>query len=298
MKRCSKSALARELKISRGMLYYKHRRPETDEALRVLIESVLLKHPGYGHRRVAEELKINRKRARRVMRRYGLKPPRRSKTPRKPLDENKVPQSFPDITRKICPIAPDELWVSDFTFIPFHGAFIYFATILDAFTREVLGLAIMRTHSAELVCRALHMAISGAEKTPAWCHSDQGSEYDSDEYQRILKAHHIGISMSPKASPWRNGKQESFFGRFKVEFGDPERFETLPELMEAIYRAVAYYNSERIHSWHRATPMNAREKWNQNFKRFSTGYQSPPHPLCPPSTACSYRPACAALELA
>ena len=269
------------------MLYYKHRRPQADEALRVQIEVVLLKHPGYGYRRVADELKINWKRAHRVMKLYGLRPARRCKTPRKQLDENRPEQSFPDITRKICPIAPDELWVSDFTFIQFHGRFIYFATILDAFTREVLGLAIMRTHTAELVCRALHMAIEGAEKLPTWYHSDQGSEYVSEEIQRVLTAHHIEISMSPKASPWRNGKQESFFGRFKVEFGDPERFETLPELMEEIYRTVAYYNSERIHSWHRATPLSAREKWNENFKKFSTTSESPPHPLFPPSFAFS-----------
>ncbi len=102
--------------------------------------------------------------------------------------------------------------------------------------------------------------------------------------------------MSPKASPWRNGKQESFFGRFKVEFGDPDRFESLAELMEEIYRAVAYYNTERLHSRHRSTPAAVREQWNDQQRKFSTGCQSPPHPLNPPNSRSSTR-ALSALRL-
>lgn len=301
MKKSSKSALAKELKISRGMLYYEHRRPKEDEALRLRIETVLLKHTAYGYRRVADELKVNRKRVQRVMQRFGLRPARRCKTPRKRLDEQKPASSIPDITRRLSPIAPDVLWASDFTYIRYRGRFVYFATVLDVYTSEVLGVSIMTSHSAELVGRALKMALLGADRMPSWYHSDQGSEYDSDEFQRELRARSIGISMSPKASPWRNGKQESFFGRFKVEFGDPDRFESLAELMEEIYRAVAYYNTERLHSRHRSTPAAVREQWNDQQRKLSTGCQSPPHPLNPPNSQqpeLHQSPACAALELA
>ena len=67
--RGNKSALAKELGVSRGMLYYRRKQPDKDEALRRSIEAVMLKHPGYGHKRVADDLQISRKRAQRVMKR-------------------------------------------------------------------------------------------------------------------------------------------------------------------------------------------------------------------------------------
>lgn len=67
----TKSALAKELGMSRGMVYYRHKQPDKDEHLRRRIESVMIKHPGYGHKRVADDLKISRKRARRIMKLYG-----------------------------------------------------------------------------------------------------------------------------------------------------------------------------------------------------------------------------------
>jgi transposase InsO family protein len=76
-----------------------------------------------------------------------------------------------------------------------------------------------------------------------------------------LAKHNIQVSMTPKASPWRNGAQESFFGRFKIEFGDPERFKTLADLIEAIYAFIAYYNNQRIHTKLRMPP----SKFQQQF---------------------------------
>jgi len=98
----------------------------------------------------------------------------------------------------------------------------------------------MTEHSAELVVRALKMALFGADQASAWFHTDQGSEYRSYALTKVLGQHGIQASHSPKSSPWRNGSQESFFGRFKVEFGDPERFSSLSELMEAIYCYIGY----------------------------------------------------------
>ncbi len=241
------------------MLYYRRKQPDKDEHLRRRIEAVMLKHPGYGHRRVADELRISRNRARRVMKLYGLKPARRARVPGKPQDVGRPESKKPDILSKLSPIAPDTVWVADFTYIWFHNRHMYLATVMDRFTREVLGVSVMTEHSAELVVRALMMALLGAETTPIWFHSDQGSEYTSYAVTQILVKRGIQVSHSPKSSPWRNGSQESFFGRLKVEFGDPERFSTLPELMEAIYCYIGYYNTERSHSAHRTPPAAARE---------------------------------------
>jgi putative transposase len=258
----SKAEIARRLGVARSSLYYRARRPAADEALRLRIEAVMRKHPGYGHRRVADDLKLNRKRVRRVMRKYNLKPARRARSaPEKSQDSGREEAGFVDITRVLCPIAPGVLWVADFTFISFHGKFIYLASIKDRFTQEVVGFSIMTTHRVELVFRAFTNAIENGYRAPEWFHSDQGSEYMSEEFQALLRRHGVKISTAPKASPWRNGSQESFFGRFKVEFGDPERFETLGEIIEAICEYVRYYNSERIHTALRCAPKVRRERW-------------------------------------
>jgi hypothetical protein len=98
--------------------------PAKDEALRRQIETVMLEHPGYGSPRVAIALGIDDKRVARVMRKFGLKPAHRSKTPRKPNDEGRESQSYPNILARLSPVAPDVVWASDFTFISYRGEFI------------------------------------------------------------------------------------------------------------------------------------------------------------------------------
>jgi putative transposase len=277
----SKVELASRLGVSRSMLYYQHRRPAKDEELRVAIEAVMLKHPSYGHRRIADALKINRKRVLRVMKLYNLKPARRCRTPCKLDDLGKEALNFADITRILSPIAPSVVWASDFTFIPYQGSFVYLATIIDLFTKEVVGAHVMIRHTSELPLTALKTALAQARQ-PDWFHSDQGSEYDSDVMLSQLAMHNIQVSMAPKASPWRNGSQESFFGRFKIEFGDPERFDTLARLIEAIYAFIAYYNSERIHTKLRMSPVQFKKLWlvKQQLTTFPQVISLPQTPSC------------------
>lgn len=264
----SKAALARRLEISRSSHYYQLKRPGKDDELRRQIEQLLIDEPAYGHRRIADALKVNKKRVLRVMKKFGIKPPRRQrKAPVKPEDQGRKPAENVDITARLCPLAPNMLWVSDFTYIHFHGRFVYLATMLDAFTREVVGVKIMLHHSTELVLEALRDAVRTTGCAPDYAHSDQGSEYDSELYLQELFILGITPSMAPKASPWRNGYQESFFGRFKLEFGDPERFATLPELIEAIYRHIAHYNLTRIHTAFRMAPAEFRLKWEEKRRR-------------------------------
>jgi len=113
VERGSKSRLAKELEVSRASLYYHRKIPEKDEGLRRQIEAVMEKNPGYGSPRVALVLKINKKRAARVMQKFGLKPARRSKTPKKPGDEGRTPLSHSNILGKLSPIAPNVVWASD-----------------------------------------------------------------------------------------------------------------------------------------------------------------------------------------
>lgn len=282
-KRASKTRLAKELGVSRSGLYYRAKRPKQDEELRVKIEAMMREHPGYGQRRIAAALKINRKRVKRVMNKNHLKPARRAKAPAKPNDYGRAALDYADITALVCPIAPDFIWLSDFSFIPFQGSFVYLATVMDRFSAEVLGVSIMTSHRAELVQTAILAALKTG-RTPVWFHSDQGSEYTSNETLCLLKSRKIQISMSPKSSPWRNGAQESFFGRFKVEFGDPGRFDSLALLIEAIHRYIAYYNHARIHTRLAMPPLCFKQLWdeqhllNKQSTTFSQVMSLPPHP--------------------
>jgi hypothetical protein len=113
---------------------------------------------------------------------------------------------------------------------------------------------------------------------PEYFHSDQESEYTSNIFTTVLKENNTSISCSPKSSPWRNGALESFFGRFKVEFCDPDRFETLSELIEAIYLQVDHYNTKRIHSLHKTQPEKGRLRFNSVYAniKLSTPVNFPP----------------------
>lgn len=215
------------------------------------------------------------------MRKYGIKPPRRcTEGFTKPGDIGNEAADFPDITARVCPIEPGVMWVSDFTYIWFHDRFVYVATVMDSFTREIVGAYVMLHHNTELVMKAFLDAYNKIGIVPVWAHSDQGSEYNSQEYLGTLQKLGVGISMSPKSSPWRNGHQESFFGRFKIEFGDPERFDTVPELIEAIFAQLKYYNSDRIHSAFGTPPRTFAIRWQLKRKEIGRNrtmfFQGPP----------------------
>ena len=280
----NKSALARELEVSRSSLYYRPKKPDKDEALRREIERVMLKNPGYGSPRVAIALKINEKRAARVMQKYGLRPARRAKTPYKPADQGRESLEHPCILSLLSPIAPDVVWASDFTFICYRGAFVYLCTVLDVFTGEVLGFNISRTHDANFVLLAIRRAIERAGKVPLWFHSDQGSEYASSAVSSFLDSRRVSISMNPKSAPWCNGSQESFFGRFKVEFGEFNRFDTYAELLEELYQQLHYFTFERIKTKLKMSPAEFRQEWIARQSELFTQIHSYPQVMSLPRT--------------
>ena len=288
---CTKTQIAKKLGVSRASLYYKHQLPAKDEALRREIEALMMENPGYGSPRVAIALCINEKRAARVMKKFGLKPARRAKTPHKPLDVGREDLKRPNILSKLSAIAPNVVWVSDFTFIEYAGQFVYLCTVLDLFTGEVLGFNIARRHTAGFVKLAVERAMRKTGGVlPEYFHSDQGSEYASATIADWLESVGVTISMNPKGSPWCNGSQESFFGRFKVEFGEFDRFETFADLLEALYSQLHYFSNIRIKTKLRMSPAEFRQQWQDRNLQLLTDINSyshvmslppdPPHPRC------------------
>ena len=255
-----KTLIAKCLNIERENIYYDKRRDKLDEEVKNQIETVQVDNPAYGHRRIAIELLMNKKKILRIMKKYGIKPLRRKVKLFKKQDCKSPTIAYINVMKLLCPVVANYIWVSDFTYIRYKGRFIYLAVVQDLLTKEVLGVAISRFHNKNLVIEALQNAIERTGTTPVYIHSDQGSEYRSEAYWKLCEKNGIIISMSDKGSPWQNGQMESFFGKFKAESGDLERFETLPELIEYIYKQVYYYNNQRIHTKLKMCPVKFREK--------------------------------------
>ena len=232
--------------MSRSMLYYHHKQPDKDWRLKQRIELVLRDKKSYGHKRIARELHINKKRVLRVMKLFGLKPyRRRGKKWKKPGRDYSI--EYPNLLLTEFPKYPNHIWASDFTCIPYKKRTLHLATIIDLYTREIVGFSVMLCHSNSLVINALLSAAS-KHPVPTILHSDQGSEYKSKDY--IVLETNLGItpSMSHKGCPWENGYQEAFYSQFKVDLGDPNRFNHLGELVWAIYKTIHEYNNTRIHT--------------------------------------------------
>ena len=245
MRKKSKSALARSLGISRGSLYYVRTREAADWQLKQTIEEVLGEHPSYGSRRVAQTLVVNRKRIARVMRKYGILPYRRRRT--KWLKPKKITVVHPNLLRVTTPQYPHHIWAADFTEVAWRGGKMYVATVIDLYTREIVGIAVSLRKGAPLTLQALYGALLNNPR-PLIFHSDNGREYDARIFTKTLGELDVLISRSHPGSPWENGYQESFYGKFKVDLGDPDRFDTLGHFVAEIYRTIWQYNHTRIHS--------------------------------------------------
>ncbi len=243
--RTSKTLRARELGVSRGTMYYQLKMPEKDWQLKCRIEEVLRNHPSYGSPRIAMALKRNPKTIERVMRIFGIKAYRRRGKKWKKAKKIKV--IYPNLLLKEYPSYSSHIWASDFTYIPFQGKTVYLATVMDLFSRRIVGLSIMTAHAVQLVLSAFMNALHGNPR-PNIFHSDNGSEYNSEIFVEALETVGIDISRSAPGCPWENGYQESFYDKFKIDLGDPSRFKTLGELVYEIYQTVWQYNNERIHT--------------------------------------------------
>lgn len=269
--RQTKSSLAKKLGISRGMLYYQYKRPITDEKLKEDIEKVLKTNPSYGHRRIALELKLNKKRILRVMKKFHLMPKRKRKTKFiKPDDLGKPETKYLNLIEIFCPIKPNIVWVGDFTHIRFKNSWVYLATVMDIYTREIIGWYLSTTHAKELIIEAFLDALDKRKTVPLYFHSDQGSEYESDEYLRLMENNGIKVSMSRKSSPWENGYQESFYSGFKLDLGPTSHYQDLGELVEVIAQTIYYYNNQRIHTKLKTAPVKFRLDREYLFKELGT----------------------------
>ena len=257
----NKSALAKLWQISRSTLYYVSRKEKTDWDLKCKIEAVLRKRgqSAYGSRRISDALGLNRKRIQRIMRKYGIKPYRRHG--RKYRKRKKIKVIYDNLLLRVIPSYPHHIWASDFTELSWRGITVYLATVLDLYTREIVGLSVSLRKGSQLTLQALWNALLNHPK-PEIFHSDNGKDYDAKIFIDTLMEIGSLISRSYPGCPWENGYQESFYDKFKLELADPNRFNSLGELVAGIYQTVWDYNHTRIHSALKMPPRSFAQKYN------------------------------------
>jgi putative transposase len=228
--------------------------PDRDMDLRDAIQRIALEWPSYGRPRITQELRrrgwrVNAKRVYRLMREDNLLCVRKRKFV-VTTDSNHGRKVYPNLARDMILTGTDQLWRADITYIRLRDEFVFLAVILDAYSRRVIGWALDRTLEDELPLAALRMALSRRNVQPGLVHhSDRGSQYASNAYTNLLKAHQIVISMSRKANPWDNAECESFMKTLKYEEVLRNEYRDLAEALASIPRFLEkIYNQKRLHS--------------------------------------------------
>jgi putative transposase len=156
----------------------------------------------------------------------------------------------PDLVRRDFRAAgPDRLWVADITALPTHEGSLYLAMVLDAWSRRVVGWSMDRSASAELVTRALDMAIDGRRPAPGLVHhSDHGSQYTSITVGERLRRAGIVASMGTIGDSYDNAMAESFFASLETELIDRSDWRTHAEARAAVFDWLVFYDRRRRHS--------------------------------------------------
>ena len=157
------------------------------------------------------------------------------------------------LDREFNPEEPNASWVADVTYIPTREGWLYLAVVEDLFSRRVVGWSMDATMTSRLVVDALEMALAGRLKgsssSALVAHSDRGSQYASEHYQRRLSEERITCSMSRRGNCWDNAPMESFFASLKKELVHDEDYATRAEAKASIFEYIeAFYNRVRRHS--------------------------------------------------
>ena len=254
--------MCRLLGVSRSGFYHyrKHTAnkpvdPDHQEMLYWVKEIAKATDDSYGSRRMKKALNlvgfsVSRNKARSLMKEAGVKVRHRKRFKVTTNSNHKQPVFDNLVARNFTTHRPDQIYVSDVTYVWTQEGWLYLAVVIDLYSRKVVGWSMSSRMKAELVCDALRMAIwRRRPKAGLIHHSDRGSQYASKAFRRLLKAHGILGSMSRKGDCWDNAVAESFFGSLKQERVQWKHYQTRLEAQQDILQYIAvFYNGYRLHS--------------------------------------------------
>ncbi len=254
----SVAALCRLIGLAESSYYHAgpgHTDVPADQRLLKQLEQLAGRHPTYGYRRLTKLVRrrkrfagVNSKRVRRVLQAAGIQAKKRSR-PAITTDSAHGYRRYPNLVRELVQIDhPDQVWCCDITYVVLAtGEVVFLAIVLDVFTRGIRGWELSRDLTHDLTVTALQRALKRG--TPELHHSDQGVQYATPEYTRLLDERGVRISMSDKGAAWQNGYAERWMRILKEEevyLSDYETFEAARAQIGTFIDAV--YNRKRIHS--------------------------------------------------
>ena len=185
-----------------------------------------------------------------IMREDGLKARPRRRYKATTNSSHHLPVAENLLARDFDRSAPNQVWVSDLTFIPTDEGWLYLATTLDLYSRRIVGWSMSERMTSDLVIGALQMAIAQRQPPPGLMHhSDRGSQYAAGSFQQMLAAHGMVCSMSRKGEVYDNAVMESFYATLKCELVHSAHYATRDEARQAIFEWIeVFYNRQRLHS--------------------------------------------------
>ncbi len=255
---------------------------KVDEKLNELIEIIFVQgRQNYGTRRIKDKLKqrygllISRRRIGAIMKDLGLVARTKKRYKINTTNSNHNLPIAPNLLeRDFYASSPDEKYVGDITYIPTNEGWLYLATVIDLYSRRIVGWSMDDTMKVSLVNDALNMALISRkppkgliwhmpdrrDKCP-WG-TDRGSQYASYAHKDLLNQHGIKQSMSRKGNCWDNAVAESFFHTLKTELVYHEIYETKAQANQSIFEYIeVYYNRQRMHSAnYNLSPVEFEEK--------------------------------------
>jgi len=238
------------LKLPRSSYYYESS-PVSDEILSLMksIDQLHLERPYMGSRQMRDRLRdqgfeVNRKKVQRLMRLMGIiaiyPKPRTSLA-------NKAHVVYPYLLKNITIERPNQVWVSDITYLPMHRGFCYLVAIMDLFSRKILTWRLSNTLDTRFCTEALNEALATYPKSDIF-NTDQGAQFTSTEFTTILKQHDIQISMDSKGRWIDNVFIERFWRSLKYEEVYLRAYQSIPEAKAYISDYIQDYNHYRRHS--------------------------------------------------
>lgn len=227
----------------------------------------------YGHRRIKKELKAqgfrtSNDRVRRLMKELNLVPVQVRKFKATTNSHHSLPVAPNLLKQDFTANAPGQKYVGDITYIATDEGWLYLASVIDLFSRRVVGWALGERMTKQLVIDAMNRAIKH-ERPPEGLifHSDRGSQYASYAYQDLLKGRGYRQSMSAKGCCYDNACAESFFATLKKECIRLERFTTRSDAELVIVDYLVWYNAKRRHSYlGHLSPLNFEREYRESIR--------------------------------
>ena len=238
--------------------------PENIEIMR-FIDKEYTDHPFYGTRQMRNVLrhkgyKINRKRVQRLMRKMGIQSIAPKPNTSKANPQHKI---YPYLLRNFDVTRADQVWCTDLTYIRLVGGFVYLTAVMDWHSRYVLSWELSVTMDKDFCVSALERALR-CHGTPYIFNTDQGSQYTSHEFTKVLKDKGIKISMDGKGRAMDNIFIERLWRSVKYEEIYVNEFQSVEQLRKALKRYFDFYNHERPHqSFNAQTPAEVYYGKNQ-----------------------------------